>query len=66
MVIPFGLGKRRCLGESLAKTSLYIFFATIVQRFDIVRPTKELISEESTIGLIRMPKPYKVIFRPRS
>lgn len=31
--LPFGLGKRRCIGESLAKSNLFIFCATMLQNF---------------------------------
>jgi len=32
-LIPFGIGKRICLGESLARMSLFIYFTTLVQNF---------------------------------
>ncbi len=34
-VVAFGMGKRRCLGEALAKVEMYVFFAAIVSRFEI-------------------------------
>ena len=33
-VLPFGTGRRRCLGEVLAKPSLYLFFTGITARFE--------------------------------
>ena len=35
-VVPFGIGKRRCLGETLAKAQLYMYFTTILQRYSVV------------------------------
>lgn len=37
--VPFGLGKRQCLGESLARMELFLFTANIFNQFR-VRGTK--------------------------
>lgn len=37
-VIPFGIGKRRCLGENLARTEIFYFFTSILKNFDIRLP----------------------------
>ena len=62
-VIPFGIGKRRCLGEMMARTSLYKFFTGIVQKFDIVKAGPLL--DEADYGFTKAPKPYKIIFKLR-
>ena len=31
--IPFSVGKRQCLGETLAKTELFLFFTGLVQQY---------------------------------
>jgi methyl farnesoate epoxidase/farnesoate epoxidase len=30
-----GMGKRRCIGENLAKSSLFLFFTSVLHAFDI-------------------------------
>ena len=36
--IPFGVGRRICLGETLAKRTLIIFFVTLIQNFHFSPP----------------------------
>ena len=64
-VIPFGTGKRRCLGELLARVTLYKFTTAIIQKYDIVSGQDEPIVEDAIPGFSRIPVPYKLIFKPR-
>ena len=64
-VIPFSVGKRRCLGELLARISLYKFFTALVQKYDIVSGQKEPISDTRDLGFIKAPLKYKMIFKQR-
>nr|AKH03520.1 cytochrome P450 3130A1 [Paracyclopina nana] len=64
-VIPFGVGKRRCLGEIMARTTLYKFFTALVQKYEIISGQSEPIEDISDIGVVRNPTKYKLIFKPR-
>lgn len=35
---PFGLGKHRCMGETMAKSNLFLFITTLFQTFDFLIP----------------------------
>ncbi|XP_032680692.1 methyl farnesoate epoxidase-like [Odontomachus brunneus] len=65
--IPFGLGKRRCLGEMLARSSVFLFFTYIIHYFDL-----EISSEhgepdlKAYDGFTMSPKPYYVKLSIRS
>ncbi|KAI1705901.1 cytochrome p450 domain-containing protein [Ditylenchus destructor] len=59
--IPFSIGKRICLGESLARMELFLFFANFFHTFK-VRPVDPLNppTSEKLPGLLVHTKPYKV------
>ena len=63
-VIPFGLGKRRCMGEGLARMELFKFVAGILSQFEILRDGEDLISEKKVLKSNARPNPHKLIFRP--
>ena len=50
-VQPFGIGKRRCLGETLAKAELYMFFTGVVGRFKLEHESA-LATQMSDVNLI--------------
>ena len=46
--IPYSIGKRRCLGETLAKSKLFLFFTGIVKQFSLLPEIRgELPTEDS-------------------
>ena len=64
-VVPFGIGKRRCLGEVLARVQLYKFFAGIMQNFTVVSGQSQPLTDEAESGFVQAPQRYDVVFRPR-
>lgn len=61
-VLQFGIGKRRCLGENLARATLYKFLTAIIQKYEIVSGQEEPITEDAMNGFVRAPKPFKLKF----
>ncbi|KAK3736442.1 hypothetical protein RRG08_030496 [Elysia crispata] len=66
--IPFGLGRRNCVGEAMARTELDFFLASMFQRFrfEPEDPTAELPPLKGLLTLAFSPKPYKVRFLDRN
>ena len=66
--IPFGIGKRLCMGESLAKQQIFIFFTMLLQRINIGVPKHraELPDKDDyTMGITTIPKPFYVTMTKR-
>jgi methyl farnesoate epoxidase/farnesoate epoxidase len=58
------MGKRRCIGENVAKSSLFLFFASTMHAFQ-VHCVGELPSLMGIDGISLAPKPFKVLLRRR-
>ena len=59
--IPHGIGKRACIAESLAQMELFLYLASMFQRFKFVAPDPNNPPEvNEVIGAMRKPGPYKV------
>ncbi len=60
--IPYGMGKRMCMGVPLAKAELFLFFAIIVQTLSVSMPKEHKAPEEdeAKAGVTRSPKPFHV------
>ena len=61
MLNPFGIGRRRCLGESLARMENFIFFGNIFKtfQFSLVSSSACLPSLEPDVGFTNGPFPFK-------
>ncbi|KAK6187480.1 hypothetical protein SNE40_005497 [Patella caerulea] len=64
--IPFSLGKRMCLGESLARMELFIFLTMMLQSFTFILPdTEPSPCLQGVLGITRMPHQYNIIATKR-
>ena len=65
-LIPFSIGKRQCLGETLAKAELFLFFTGLLASFDILPKIEgEAPSEDYVNGVPIQPKPFKLRLNSR-
>lgn len=66
LVVPFGVGKRRCIGENLARQELYLLLARILQKLTFgPAPGVEIDAEKHGGGITRRPLKYELVFNRR-
>uniref|UniRef100_A0A3B4U7U0 Cytochrome P450 2K1-like n=1 Tax=Seriola dumerili TaxID=41447 RepID=A0A3B4U7U0_SERDU len=65
--LPFSAGRRICLGESLARMELFIFFTTLLQHFRFTPPpgvSEDELDLTAHMGLSLSPSPHKLCAVP--
>ncbi|XKL66993.1 hypothetical protein PGB90_010413 [Kerria lacca] len=62
--MPFGIGRRKCIGEILARNSMFLFISIILQKFEL-RTIEDISSIEVLDGMTLALAPFKVQFIPR-
>ncbi|XP_057601040.1 cytochrome P450 2J2-like isoform X1 [Hippopotamus amphibius kiboko] len=64
--LPFSVGKRNCLGEQLARTELFLFFTSLVQKFTFRPPNSEKLSLNFRMSLTLSPVSHCLCAVPRT
>ena len=62
---PFGLGKRRCFGEYLARLELFIFIANLMHKCEFERVPGEKLNFDSYPGTQAIPENFNVKIKSR-
>ncbi|KAM6343126.1 cytochrome P450 2J2 [Alca torda] len=63
--VPFSIGKRSCLGELLARSELFLFFTTLLQKFTFQPPPDTTLTLQFKLGMTMAPQPYNICAVPR-
>ncbi|KAA0184341.1 Cytochrome P450 CYP3213D1, partial [Hyalella azteca] len=68
--MPFGIGRRQCLGESLARMELFVVASSVLKTFTISAPegvTLNTKHEEPNrkLAVLNFAKPYEVVMNKR-
>ena len=64
--LPFSAGRRVCLGETLARTEVFLFMARIIHKYRIEKAPGGIPPLASNQSVIHSPKPFEVVYTPRS
>ncbi|XP_019864631.2 cytochrome P450 18a1 [Aethina tumida] len=65
--LPFGVGRRMCLGEILARMELFLFFSSLLHAFDVSVPAGETLpSLKGNAGVTISPDAFRVTLTPRT
>ena len=65
-LMPFGVGKRSCLGESLARMELFLFMANIFNQFELSENPQKPVDTKRYFGGTIAPAPFTCIIKNRT
>ncbi|XP_061551920.1 cytochrome P450 1B1-like [Phycodurus eques] len=64
-VMIFSAGKRRCIGDQIAKVEIFLFFAILLQQCHFEKCPYEDLSLNCAYGLTLRPLDFKITAKPR-
>ena len=64
-IMVFGQGRRKCVGERLAKIELFLLFSNVMLRCGFTKTTEDSVDLTQVMGLAYRPKPMKIAARER-
>ena len=61
-LVPFGVGKRQCMGEALARNELMLFTVGLIQRLTFLPPDSGAMPDPQDyyVSITRMPSDFSV------
>ena len=62
---PFGFGKRFCMGETQATPAIFLYFTSLMQRFEISKVPGDNPTTEPGLGFTLTPQPFDMIIKQR-
>ena len=65
--LPFGAGRRVCLGEPVSRSEMMLIITNLLQTFTFKTPPGVDLKPEPTCDVVgsEIPKPYKVVIERR-
>ncbi|CAH1801463.1 unnamed protein product, partial [Owenia fusiformis] len=67
--LPFGVGKRECLGEAMAKVRMFLFVTSLLQRLEIFPEDKNNPPDPDptkfTYAIAIQPGPFNIFVKDR-
>eukprot|EP00090_Calanus_glacialis_P046719 TRINITY_DN9300_c0_g1_i1.p1 TRINITY_DN9300_c0_g1~~TRINITY_DN9300_c0_g1_i1.p1 ORF type:complete len:492 (-),score=90.51 TRINITY_DN9300_c0_g1_i1:97-1572(-) len=61
--IPFGIGRRRCLGENLARMENFLIFSNLLKNFSFETANGELPDLSPQVGFTNGPPPFEMLIK---
>ncbi|KAL4228138.1 Cytochrome P450 1A1 [Mactra antiquata] len=63
--IPFGIGRRSCIGEQQARLNVFLSFATMLQKCDFIKAPGEELDMSPIQRFLYEPKDFRVLVKER-